>query len=354
MLFKKYAENFPLIVDSLINACRTNKLAHAYLLHGDSPKIRAEFASVIAQIVICPNKDENGAPCSECKICRQLAEQTYPELYTLAPTGKAWQIKVGEQKNPEPNTIRWFEEQFYLTSTATAGRKIGIIYDCDRMNTQSQNAFLKTLEEPPRDSLFILATGNPSALLPTTRSRCQTLLLLENRCDFDFENSADLFSALANLQFKAKNDMVLTEQCASQIISITENLKNSASDHVEAEWEEKLKYAQELEPPMRKRILAQFEAAVAGEYIRERNYFISAMHTWFAQTYLLSCGATLEKLGNPEIFNGIEIPAEIDEKSAHQALKTVDKLLYELKFNVNEELALRSFCMDVSISPVIV
>ncbi len=349
MLFKKYAEKFPLIVRSLINACRTNKLAHAYLLHGDTPEIRAEFASLIAQIVICPDKDDKGAPCSECKTCRQLSEQTYAELYTLAPTGKAWQIRVGEHRNPEPNTIRWFEEQFYLTSIAVAGKKIGIIYDCDRMNTQSQNAFLKTLEEPPRDSLFILATGNPAALLPTTRSRCQSLILLENRCEFDFENSRALFAALNDLQFKAKNNMVLAEQCAAQIISITQNLKDSAAGRVETEWAAKLQYAQELEPPMRKRILAQFEAAAAGEYIRERNYFISAMHTCFAQTYLLSCGTPPEKLANPEIFDGLEIPAEIDEKAAYQALEAVDKLLYELKFNVSEELALRSFCMNVAI-----
>ncbi len=349
MLFKKYAEKFPLIIESLINANKTNKLAHAYLLHGDSPEIRKEFASVIAQIVICPNKDAEGAPCSECKTCRQLSEQTYAELYTLSPVGKRWEIRIGDSKNPEPNTVRWFEEQFYLTSVAAANKKIGVIYDCDRMNTQSQNAFLKTLEEPPRDSLFILATGNPSALLPTTRSRCQALILLENRCDFDFENSGELFAALAKLQFKSKNDMVSTEQCASEIIAIASNLKDSAADRVEAEWEEKLQFAQELEPPMRKRIMAQFEAAASGEYISERNYLISALHTWFAQTYLLSCGTKPEDTANPEIFENLEIPQKINEEEAYKALQAVDKLLYELRFNVNEELALRSFCLNVAI-----
>jgi DNA polymerase III subunit delta' len=350
MLFKKYAEKFPLIVESLINASNNNKLAHAYLLHGDSPQIRKEFAAVVAQIVICPNKDEQGAPCSECKTCRQLREQTYAELYTLSPVGKAWQIRIGENKNPDVNTIRWFEEQFYFTSIAVANKKIGVIYDCDRMNTASQNAFLKTLEEPPRNSLFILATGNPSALLPTTRSRCQTLILLENRCEFDFEKKNELFAALDKLQFKSKNDMVSTEQCAAEIISITKNLKDSAADKVEAEWEEKIQYAQGLEPPMRKRIMAQFEAAVSGEYIRERNYFISAIHTWFAQTYLLSCGTQMEKIANPEIFQNLEIPTQINEEEAYKALQAVDKLLYELRFNVNEELALRSFCLNVTIS----
>lgn len=352
MLFSKYSEKFPLVVTSLINAARTGKLAHAYLLHGDTPEIRREFASVIAQIVICPHKDENGAPCSECKTCRQLRDQTYAELYTLSPVGKAWQIRVGDSRNPEANTVRWFEEQFYFTSTAGAGKKIGVIYDCDRMNPPAQNAFLKTLEEPPRDSLFILATGSPSALLPTTRSRCQTLLLLDNHCEFDFGNARELFAALAELQFKAKNNLVRTEDCAAKIISITQNLKDSAAARMEAKWEEKLQYAEELEPPVRKRILEQFEAEIAGEYIRERNYFIAALHSWFAQIYLLSCGTPGEKLANPEMFEGLDIPEKIAEKEAFAALRAADQLLYDLQFNVNEELALRSFCLTVAIPPV--
>ena len=352
MLFKKYLEKFPETVTSLLNASRIKKLAHAYLLHADNPEVRREFSSVIAQIVICPNKDENGAPCSECKTCRQLAEQSYSELYTLSPVGKRWEIRVGEEQNPEPNTMRWFEEQFYLTSLRQDAKKIGVIYDCDRMNKNSQNAFLKTLEEPPRDSLLILTTGNPAALLPTTRSRCQELLLLENRCRFDFENSRDLFTALEELQFKAKNNMAMAEKCASTIINIAQNLKDAAKNRVEAKWEVRLEQAAELEPPMRKRIIARFEAEVAGEYIRERNYFNSALHTWFAQSWALSCGTPQEELANPEIFDELEVPAEINEEDAYNALQAVDKLLFDLKFNVNEELALRSFCLNVAIAPV--
>ncbi|MDD5727853.1 MAG: hypothetical protein PHV59_04730 [Victivallales bacterium] len=349
MLFKQYAEKFPDAVARVLNASCTGKLAHAYLLHADNPDTRREFAALIAQIAICPHRDENGIPCAECKICRQLREQSYPELYTLSPIGKRWEIQVGNEQNPEPNTMRWFEEQFYFTSLNQAGKKIGIIYDCDRMNKYSQNAFLKTLEEPPRNSLLILTTGNPAALLPTTRSRCQELLLLENHCDFNFENSRELFAALATLQFKAGNNMALAEQCAATLINIAGNLKNSAQTSTEKEWESRLEYAAELEGPMRKRIIARFEAEVAGEYIRKRNYFNSALHTWFAQTWALASGTRPETLANPEIFQDLEIPEQIDEPNARNALKAVDKLLFELQFNVNEELALRSFCLNVAI-----
>ncbi|MCP3964985.1 MAG: hypothetical protein GY750_10715 [Lentisphaerae bacterium] len=350
MLFDKYAEKFPVITNAVIQARLNNKLSHAYLLHGDTPQIRKEFSVLIGQIAVCQELNSSGNPCGKCKTCKQLEDGTYPELYSLIPVGKSWQIPVGDRKAPEPNTVRWFEQQFYLTSITEAGCKIGIIFDCDRMNTESQNAFLKTLEEPPRDCLFILATGNPSALLPTTRSRCQSLSLLENACNYHFEGCNELFKSLATLQFKAKGNLALAEECVSQIVSITNNLKNSASERIETEWEKKLTNAKELEPAMRKRIEKQFDAAVAGEYIRERTYFMSALHTWFAQVYHLSCGAAFSNIANPEIFEGLEIPEQIDNKEASRALKCVDKMLFDLRFNVNEELAIRTCGLTIALN----
>ncbi|MFA7230250.1 MAG: hypothetical protein WC071_03175 [Victivallaceae bacterium] len=349
MLFKHYAKKFPIQVECLLRAKVSGRLAHAYILHGDTPDIRKDFAAVLSQIAICPNHLSDGSPCGECRICRQLEQGAYAELYTLMPVGKTWQIPVGDRKNPEPNTVRWFEEQFYLTSTLTANKKIGIIFDADRMNTESQNAFLKTLEEPPADCFFILATGNPSAMLPTTRSRCQTLLLLENRCVFDFENSGKLFESLCKLQFQAAGNLIIAEQSAAEVIRISDHLKDAAANRIDAEWQAKLEQSKELEPAVRKRIEKQFDAAVAGEYIKERNYFIGAIHTWFAQTYQLSCGVQRSTLANPEIFDNLDIPETINKDAAHRALQEAEKLIYDLRFNVNEELAFRSFCLNVAV-----
>ncbi|QSH41707.1 hypothetical protein P0136_06645 [Lentisphaerota bacterium ZTH] len=350
MLFDKYAEKFPVISNAVIQARKNKKLSHAYLLHGDTPQIRKEFSAIIAQIAVCPEVEQTGKPCGTCKACRQLEDGTYPELYSLMPVGKAWQIPVGDRKNPEPNTVRWFEQQFYLTSITAAGRKIGVIFDCDRMKAEAQNAFLKTLEEPPRDSLFILATGNPSALLPTTRSRCQALSLLNNCCSFDFDGASSLFKSLYTLQFEAAGNLALAEECVAKVVAITNNLKTAATERVEAEWEQRLTTSKELEPAVRKRIEKQFDAAVAGEYIRERTYFMSALHTWFAQTYHLSSGASFENLANPEIFDGLKLPGRIDEKEAARALNCVDKMLSDLRFNVNEELAIRTCGLTIALN----
>lgn len=348
MLFQIYEKKFPTLINCLKNAKVHNKMSHAFLLHGDTPEIRHDFAIVLSQIAICPNAIETGIPCGECRICTQLERGIYSELYELTPSGKVWQILVGDRKNPDPNTARWFENQFYLTSTASGNKKIGIIYDADRMNAESQNAFLKTLEEPPANSFFILATGNPSALLPTTRSRCQTLMLLENHCNFNFEKCHELYQALFNLCFNTKKSIVVAEQSAAAIINIVDHLQEYAEKTVEKTWAEKMSQAAELESPVRKRLEKQYESAIAGEYLKIRHYFIGAINTWIGQLYLLACSAPRHTLANPEIFEGMQLPDVINEKWALNALKEADTLAFNLLFNVNEELAFRSFCLNLA------
>lgn len=349
MLLARYEKEFPEVVSCLKRARATGRMAHAYLLHGDSPELRRNFSLVLSQIAICPHSSADGTPCGACRVCRHLESGIYAEFYELMPTGKSWQIQVGDRKNPDPNTVRWFESLFYLTSTAEASKKVGVIYDADRMNTESQNAFLKTLEEPPADSFFVLATGNPSALLPTTRSRCQTLILLENRCRFEFQKCKELFDILYKLQFKATNNITAAAQCAEGIVNLAQHLQEIAEATAEAQWKERLTQAEDLENAVKKRIEKQFDAAIAGEYIKVRQYFTGAIHTWFAQTYQLSCGVPFERLANPEIFEGMQLPVVIEEKQAYRALTEADRLLYNLLFNVNEELAIRSFCLNVAV-----
>ena len=86
------------------------------------------------------------------------------------------------------------------------------------MNDESQNALLKTLEEPPPETLLILTTGNPASLLPTTRSRCQQISLLTNRCEFDFAGKEQVFAALGALFFEARGDLAEAEAGAAQLI----------------------------------------------------------------------------------------------------------------------------------------
>lgn len=349
MLFRKYNEKFPVLTGALINARKANKLAHAYLIYGDNHILREEFAILTAQVALCHSPAPDGSPCEQCDICDKLSRGTYPELNTLRPSGKMRFIKVGDRVNPEPNTLRWFEDIFYKTTTSQYNHKVGIIYDCDRMNNEAQNAFLKTLEEPPPETFFILTTGNPSALLPTTRSRCQQLMVLENRTEFDFEGFELLRQSLHKLYFEAENHLEKAEQCTSAILAVAGSLKAQADASAQEEWSSQLEISKELEAPARKRIEEQYSAASVAEYLRLRGFFLGAIHTWFAMLFQLSCGADAEHLANQEFFEETGVPENLDVKRASKTLKFAEDLIFNLRFNVNENLAIRTFCLNVAL-----
>ena len=341
-------KRFPELWECLVRARRNGRLGHAFLIRSDLEETREEFALALAALAACPAATADTGPCGACHSCRQLENGTYPELYHLFPVGRSYQIQVGDRINPEPNTLRFFEEQFYLTSTSGAARKVGIIHDADRMGDEAQNALLKTLEEPPPETLIILTTGNPAALLPTTRSRCQQLQLLENRVIFDFPGRDALFAALGELFFLAGDRLIDAEKAAGRIIALAATLRNDAESAVEAAWRERIARAAELDPALAKRLEKQQDSAAAGAYMKSRSAFLAAIHSYVSQLYLLSEGATPETLPNPEIL--VRPPgAAIDARRARRALAEADKLRFNLRFNVNEELALRNFALQTAL-----
>jgi len=346
-LFHQYLERYPETVRQLLNAKRHHRLAHAFLIESDSARTREDFTVVLAQIAGCPESGD-GEPCTVCRVCRQLEERKYPETYTLSPVGKQYEIRIGDRRNPEPNTMRSFENEFHLSSTGEANAKFGIILDADRMNEESQNAFLKTLEEPPRATFFMLTTGKPSSLLPTTRSRCQSIRLPDNFHRFTFAGQKELFAALKTAFFDAGCNLVALESCTREILQVAANLSKDADQKTGESYQIKLATASQVDPALVKRIEKQLESDAAGAYIKERQDFLSAIHTFFAQLYLLSQKIDFADLPNPEIFAGLSLPAAIDAGRALHALREAENLLFTLRFNVNEELALRTFVMNLS------
>lgn len=348
MLFERFEKEFPVQTSCLKNARKTGRLAHAYIVHSDDAEIRKRFAVAAAQTAVCPYPLPDGSPCGKCKGCISLENGTYPEFFTLEPVSKSRIIPVGDTSNPEEDTLRWFEGLFYLTSTTSEGKKVGVIYDADRMQAAAQNAFLKTLEEPPSNTFFILTTGHPAELLPTTISRCQMISLISNRCTYDFSWAADLFKTLKALQFDSAGSVGRAEDSAVAIIDSFSTLDDEASKIVAAKWEPRLEQAkEELEAAGRKRLEKRIEAEEGAEYLKSRTYFLSALHCWFSQVYLLSSGAAMDELPNPELFNGLELPEKIDHEKAEKDLAAAEKFLYDLNFSVDQSLAVRSFCLSV-------
>lgn len=349
-LYAEYRLRFPELLASLERARAGGRFAHSFLVACPDFTMRRDFAVVLAELAGCRAAENGGAPDPDCDYCRRLEAGTYPEFHTLSPMGKMYFIKVGDRINPEPNTLRSFLQRFDFTATSAAPRKIGVIYEADRMNEEAQNALLKTLEEPPPDTTLILCTGSPAALLPTTRSRCQLVNLTGVDCTFDFDGAPELFSALYDCCFGKERDLVAAEKSALRIIEVASGLSAAAESAAESDYSAEIKVVEQMEDSaMLKRVETRRDDAAKGEYMRRRGYFVSAITAFCSQLFLLSRGAAFPDLPAPGVFDGLRLPAVISVEQGDFVLKEAEDLEYTLRFNVNEEVALRSFAVNLTL-----
>jgi len=157
----------------LYRAHENNRLPHALLLFGTSINQIEIVAKNLAQKILS---------------CDDVTK--HPDFLTLRPEGKARFIKIGSNSDKSGgdwpiNTMRWLVTVLKKSSSLGAN-KVAIVYEADRMNRESANAFLKTLEEPPSGTFIILLTERPYDLLDTIRSRCVNV-----RIDCDAESLND-------------------------------------------------------------------------------------------------------------------------------------------------------------------
>lgn len=154
----------------LQSAVTHERLAHAYLFHGEDAIGKRLTAIRLAQALNCERPPEtNGLDsCGTCRSCQQIEARTHPDFFVIEPDQELTtpQIKIEQ--------VREIEHQI-MYRPLIGERKICLIDDADSMTIGAANALLKTLEEPPAHSLFLLISSRPAALPATIRSRCQTL-----------------------------------------------------------------------------------------------------------------------------------------------------------------------------------
>lgn len=346
-----FEERFPMVLHALKRAKKAGTLAHAYLIVSTNPDYRTFFPKLLSCLAVCNAPAEDGTPCCKCDNCTRILEELYPDYYTLAPTSKAREIVIGKDTG-DIDTLRWFEAQFHLSAVSSCGWKIGIVQEADTMNESAQNAFLKTLEEPPGKCFFLLTTGRASRLLPTIRSRCQILYLTDNQCSYDFPRWGDVPGLLAELVSPAEKEKALVKAAdtAQALIAIASSLYQAAYDEAKEEWASRLEQAKELESAGLKLLEKRLEGAAGSRYRRSREQFMSLIHTWCALLALRSCAIAPETLPNQEIAENMgDLPEKIGEKRAFRILDHACELLSSIQVNVSDELALRAFCLNAAV-----
>lgn len=156
-------------ISVLVNSLSTGRVPHALLFSGPEGVGKRLVALAFARALNCSSFSADS--CGRCADCALFDSGTHPNLLLAGPTDK--------DGLPTPEGLirieRVREIQNSLKYRVERGKKVVIIDSADRMMTAASNAFLKTLEEPPADSVIILVTSRSSDLLPTIISRCQRM-----------------------------------------------------------------------------------------------------------------------------------------------------------------------------------
>ena len=166
-------------VAALTGALAAGRAAHAYLLVGPEHVGKHTLALKLAQALNCEGEEPSfdklrTGPCDGCEPCRRIAAGIHADVQTL--TVEEAEEEDERRKGIHVSQIR--ELQRVTSLKPFQGRsRVVIINPAGEMNVSAQNAFLKTLEEPPPQVVFVLVTADESRLLPTIRSRCRRLEL---------------------------------------------------------------------------------------------------------------------------------------------------------------------------------
>ena len=201
---RKYRpKNFELVVGqtalttTLKNAILTGKIAQAYLFCGPRGVGKTTCARILAKTINCLNLHPDGEACDECESCRAFNEQRSLNIFELDAAS-----------NNSVEDIRKLVDQVRIPPQI--GRyKVYIIDEVHMLSQQAFNAFLKTLEEPPKHAIFILATTEKQKIIPTILSRCQIY-------DFNRISVEDITEHLAKV---AEKEGIQADSSALNIIA---------------------------------------------------------------------------------------------------------------------------------------
>src|ERR1044071_686936 len=340
--FPRHVQGVQLLQRSL----ERKRLAHAYLFSGDSIDELEGIARTLAKTLNCGKPVKKGGvaidSCDHCLPCRKIEHGNHADVHWLRPESKSRIITVDQ--------IRELMREIQL-KPAEAEFKVATIVAADRLRVEAANAFLKTLEEPPPKSIFILLTTEPQRILETILSRCLRLNFVGEGPRKPHPAQMDwlrTFSEMAAAQQKSLfgryrlMDVLLQKLNETrEIIEKDLTARSPAERYPDAEKELHEKWQDEL------------KAAIEAEYRRQRTDWLALLQSWLRDVWLhtLKAGPTENKAPGSEKatipllnFPELEGPRNVAQRGssieAMGNLQVIDQLQQLLATNVQEALAL--------------
>lgn len=295
--------------------------AHAYLIAGGVRGAGMELALRILEKLYAGESD---AP-------RLLAKRIHPDVHWLVPEKKSRIISVESVREKMIDQISLKSYQ--------GGWKAGVVVSADRLKTEAANAFLKTLEEPPPKTLFLLLTDSPESLLPTIVSRCQILDIrngMMRSLPEPFKSKVlDVLSGVVSPSVPAR--MLV----AGELCEVLSELKEKAEAEVDAEIEEETRshsaqYTNDEE-----------DALKSSRYRDYRTDFVCTLLGWARDLTAANAGGLGMPLVNDDRRAEIESRAgSLTHTRVFENIGLVEELSTAFERNIPDEPAVSSFCFQ--------
>jgi len=293
----------------------SDRLAHAYVLVGSPRGSGLHFAESFLKLLFCESADK---PCNECVSCRHVESHKHVDALWIEPQSRSRQILAED--------VRGLIKRMSQTSFE-GGWKAGVILSADCMNVSSENALLKTLEEPPPRSILLLVTDSPQSLLPTILSRCQRIVLSSGASSA--ANMAWHQPLMDLLQDMPPTGGLDAARMASQLKGLFDVVKAGIADAVEEDLGQN---SEAIDESKLKDILAARTNARLKEV---QSDVFRVMLDWHRDVLLLTSAADDEYLAFPADHDVLTGQAKYHtQASVLQAIQIIDGMARRLDRNI--------------------
>ncbi len=320
-----------------------DRMAHAYLLTGEETSSLERLALTWAKTLNCtapPARAGNGAGldgCGQCAACRRIALGNHPDVMVLRPERKLRQIRIGQLVRRHESPPRVLHDLVY--SKPTEGPwKIAVLVAAERLTREAANAFLKSLEEPPPRTLYLLLTAQPEQLLETIRSRC-----LRWTCGASglvlHEAERAWLGRFAEQAVAGSVDLPARYRLLGSLVEHLAQTREAVEAEVAAS--SRMEQYEDLPPDLAEQWENEAKAAVEAEYSLRRARLLQALQAWLRDIWAFKLGQPADTCTLPEFALAAHAAAgRLSHLEAAANLQVVERTHRMLFTNVNELLTL--------------
>jgi DNA polymerase III subunit delta' len=308
-------------LEYLTRAHTNGRLAHAYLISGPPGSGKRALASDLSNLV-------TGAAVSDV-----FASQP-PGVYLAEPESKSRRIVIDQ--------VRLLEHALQMRTTA-GRRKVAIVAEADRLQPQAANAFLKTLEEPPNDSLLLLLSSMPEVLPDTILSRCIAVpLAAEEKGEFSAEEKelVELLSAVATPAKGVQPAYRLARGFHRLLAQMRETI---LEQNAAALKRDEVRYKNTTDGAWLDEREDYFKALTESQYVHQRSRLVETLFLWWSDVLRASTGVARrellaaadqtrllgQRLSTPDILRRIR---RLEEMRDHLGRNIQEALAIEMAF----------------------